>query len=133
MTESHIFKLVLIGDGGVGKSTFLNRHLTGQFENKYVPTRGVDVQIYNLYTSRGLIVLNIWDMTRYINWHVTLVYVLSYQSTKTKKKITTRLRKTVNLDTRKENTGRSSTHMTIASRIWSGNTTSALPRDIQLR
>ena len=33
------FKLVLVGDGGVGKTTFVKRHLTGEFEKKYVGTR----------------------------------------------------------------------------------------------
>ena len=32
------FKLVLVGDGGVGKTTFVKRHLTGEFEKKYVGT-----------------------------------------------------------------------------------------------
>lgn len=30
------FKLVLVGDGGVGKTTFVKRHRTGEFEKKYV-------------------------------------------------------------------------------------------------
>ena len=30
------FKIVLIGDGGVGKTTFVKRHKTGEFEKKYV-------------------------------------------------------------------------------------------------
>jgi GTPase SAR1 family protein len=27
---------VLVGDGGVGKTTFVKRHLTGEFEKKYI-------------------------------------------------------------------------------------------------
>ena len=30
------FKLVLVGDGGVGKTAFVKRHLTGEFEKKYI-------------------------------------------------------------------------------------------------
>ena len=37
------FKFVLVGDGGTGKTTFVKRHLTGEFEKKYVATLGVEV------------------------------------------------------------------------------------------
>jgi len=30
------FKLVLVGDGGVGKTTFVKRHITGEFEKTYI-------------------------------------------------------------------------------------------------
>jgi GTP-binding nuclear protein Ran len=55
------FKLVLVGDGGVGKTTFVKRHLTGEFDKKYIATHGVEVNSLTFYTSRGPIKLHIWD------------------------------------------------------------------------
>lgn len=55
------FKLILVGDGGVGKTTFVKRHLTGEFEKKYVATLGVEVHPLIFYTNRGPIKFNVWD------------------------------------------------------------------------
>ena len=55
------FKLILVGDGGVGKTTFVKRHLTGEFEKKYVATLGVEVHPLPFYTNRGPIKFNVWD------------------------------------------------------------------------
>ncbi len=55
------FKIILIGDGGVGKTTFLKRNLTAVFEKKYVATSGVDVHPLSYNTSSGPICFNVWD------------------------------------------------------------------------
>jgi len=56
------FKVVLIGDGGVGKTTFITRHLTGEFEKYYNPTSGVDVRHLQFYTNCGPINFHCWDI-----------------------------------------------------------------------
>merc|ERR1719386_202300 len=55
------FKLVLVGDGGVGKTTLVKRHLTGEFEKKYIPTLGVEVHPLKFTTNCGDLVFNVWD------------------------------------------------------------------------
>ena len=61
MSTAPTFKLVLVGEGGVGKTTFVKRHVTGEFEKKYVATLGVEVHPIKFHTNRGEIVFNVWD------------------------------------------------------------------------
>lgn len=45
----------------IGKTTFVKRHLTGEFEKKYNATVGVEVHPLQFQTNRGLIIYNVWD------------------------------------------------------------------------
>jgi GTP-binding nuclear protein Ran len=54
-------KLILLGDGGVGKTTFIKRHLTGIFEKKYNATVGVEIHAMKFYTNKGIVNFSVWD------------------------------------------------------------------------
>jgi GTP-binding nuclear protein Ran len=59
--QSTELKLILVGDGGVGKTTFVKRHLTGEFEKKYMATQGVEVHPMEFFTTKGKVKFNVWD------------------------------------------------------------------------
>ena len=52
MTETqeydYLFKLLLIGNSGVGKSSLLFRFSENVWEDKFIPTIGVDFVIHNI-------------------------------------------------------------------------------------
>jgi len=54
-------KIVLIGDGGVGKTAYVKRLRTGEFEKRYIPTMGVEVHPFTYKTNRYNRTFNFWD------------------------------------------------------------------------
>ncbi|KAM9980849.1 hypothetical protein ACTFIY_003150 [Dictyostelium cf. discoideum] len=56
-------KLVLVGDSGVGKTTFLKRHIIGEFQKNHIPTNGVELNNLILYTDIGNVNFDIWDIS----------------------------------------------------------------------
>ena len=57
-----MFKIVLIGDSGVGKSQLLLRYTKNQFKNKTSSTIGMEFATYNVKVSESSTVrAQIWD------------------------------------------------------------------------
>lgn len=56
-----VWTVVLVGDGGVGKSVFLQRLQGRRFDGKYIATLGVEVTPLVFATNHGPICINMWD------------------------------------------------------------------------
>ncbi|CAM9730217.1 unnamed protein product [Pylaiella littoralis] len=57
----HLFKLVLIGDSGVGKSCLLLRFADDAFTDSYISTIGVDFRFRTVKIDKKTVKLQIWD------------------------------------------------------------------------
>jgi len=56
-----LFKVVLVGDSGVGKSSILLRFTEDSFNTSHMPTIGVDFKLRTIQVSSKTIKLQIWD------------------------------------------------------------------------
>ena len=55
------FKVVIFGDGGVGKTALVNKYLTGVFKSDTRLTVGLDFHVKKLNIEKKEVVLQIWD------------------------------------------------------------------------
>ena len=57
----YLFKVLLIGNSGVGKSSLLLRFADDVFNDNFMPTIGVDFKIRTVDVDQKTIKLQIWD------------------------------------------------------------------------
>jgi small GTP-binding protein len=62
MSSVPVIKVVIAGDGEVGKTSLVRRYCEGKFEATRVATIGVDFQTQTVDLPTGTIKLSIWDM-----------------------------------------------------------------------
>ncbi|MBN1801624.1 MAG: GTP-binding protein [Candidatus Lokiarchaeota archaeon] len=59
---TYVFKLVVCGDAGVGKSSLILRYTTNAFSRSYLPTLGVNISEKRFETSDYNVQFSIWDI-----------------------------------------------------------------------
>ncbi|MEX0787389.1 MAG: Rab family GTPase [Anaerolineales bacterium] len=62
MPSVPVLKVVVAGDGNVGKTSLIRRFCEGRFEASRVATIGVDFQTQTVDLPTGKVKLSIWDM-----------------------------------------------------------------------
>jgi internalin A len=70
-------KMVLVGQGGVGKTSLVRRLLTGEFEAQQSATQGIAIQPWNIQVNDTEIRLNVWDFGGQEIMHATHQFFLT--------------------------------------------------------
>ena len=60
--KSFVFKIIVAGDGGVGKTTLLRRFVKGIFDESTIETIGVDFFLKELEYDNAKCSLQLWDL-----------------------------------------------------------------------
>ncbi|KAJ3591712.1 hypothetical protein NHX12_006844 [Muraenolepis orangiensis] len=59
--KTSLLKVILLGDGGVGKSSLMNRYVTNKFDTHLFHTIGVEFLNKDLEVDGHMVTLQIWD------------------------------------------------------------------------
>lgn len=70
MSDIPLLKVVVVGDGAVGKTTLIRRYCEAKFHASRVATIGVDFYTQHVALSGGTVKLSIWDMAGQDRFHV---------------------------------------------------------------
>ncbi len=62
MSDSFKFKICVVGDGAVGKTSLIKRYTTDSFEKDYITTLGMQFSKYEEDLNGELVELFLWDL-----------------------------------------------------------------------
>jgi small GTP-binding protein len=62
MAKKNIFKVIVIGEGGVGKTSLVRRYVDDSFAQDLKMTIGVDLSVKRLHDGEQDKILQIWDL-----------------------------------------------------------------------
>uniref|UniRef100_A0A4W6DX50 Si:ch211-247i17.1 n=1 Tax=Lates calcarifer TaxID=8187 RepID=A0A4W6DX50_LATCA len=61
VSPQRVFKVVFLGNSGVGKSSFIQHYCSGRFYRKMSATVGIDFQMKTLILGSTTITMQLWD------------------------------------------------------------------------
>ena len=62
MPKTYKFKMLLLGDPAVGKTTLVTKFVHGKFSGDYKMTIGVDIMRKDIIINKNQVILSIWDI-----------------------------------------------------------------------
>lgn len=65
--KSIFLKIIIVGDSSVGKTSVLNRYLSGDFENETEATIGYDYKWKTIIENNQKIRIILWDVAGFFN------------------------------------------------------------------
>ena len=74
----YMFKLLIIGNSAVGKTSFLFRYADDSFTSAFVSTVGIDFKVKTVFRNEKRVKLQIWDTGMQISVNVTLPVFLHF-------------------------------------------------------
>ena len=73
--SSKSFKLIIIGDSGVGKTSLIKKYTKNKFSPSYLTTIGVEFESKEMVINGEKIQLQIWDTVIILNYSTLLILV----------------------------------------------------------
>ena len=72
-------KILIVGDGGVGKTSFIDKMFTGKFEKRYIPGNGIQEHVFDdlvIYDFPGQYAFSVSKLCDKIGGDVDLIVIM---------------------------------------------------------